>query len=61
MYVGENYEFKSLMCLSGNTITGNYLILGHTIINELECLVLKNEWSNKLEVATLEELKQAKI
>ena len=58
MYIGENYEFRNLMCLSGNTISGNYLILGHTIINESECFVLKGEFSNELEIVTLEELKQ---
>ena len=61
MYVNESYEFQSLLCLSGSTITGSYKIIGHTEVNELECLVLKKIGSHQLEVATIEEIKRAKI
>jgi hypothetical protein len=60
MYVNESYEFENLLCLSGSTITGNYKIIGHIEVNELECLVLKNIGSHHLEVATIEELKRSK-
>ena len=61
MYVNESYEFQSLLCLSGNTVTGTYEIIGNTEVNKLECLVLKKLGSHHLEIAIIEEIKQSKI
>lgn len=61
MYVGNNIEVKSLLCLSGSTITGEYKIIGTTKVNEEECVVLSEEYSSYLEVVTVKELSISKI
>ena len=56
MKIGNEYEIKSVLCLSGNTITGIYRLVGTTKLDGMDCAVLKEEFSPLLEIAPISEI-----